>query len=71
MVQTIILSRISGRTEVPAREELASWQHQTSLCLYLSARHVKSAQSQLLEHTQLKHPWRFAFAWVGQTKKSG
>jgi len=40
LVQTIILSRISGRTEVPAREELASLAaHQASLCLYLSARH--------------------------------
>lgn len=51
LVQTIILSRISGRTEVPAREELASLAaHQASLCLYLSARHVEAAQSQLLEH---------------------
>lgn len=51
LVQTIILSRISGRTEVPAREELASLAaHQASLCLYLSARHVEVAQNQLLEH---------------------
>lgn len=50
-VQTIILSRISGRTQVPATEELSSLAaHQTSLCLYLSARHVENAQSQLLEH---------------------
>jgi precorrin-4/cobalt-precorrin-4 C11-methyltransferase len=51
LVQTIILSRISGRTEVPTREELAGLAaHQASLCLYLSARHVDQAQAKLLEH---------------------
>jgi precorrin-4/cobalt-precorrin-4 C11-methyltransferase len=51
MVQTIILTRISGRTQVPAKEDLASLAaHQASLCLYLSARHVENAQAQLLEH---------------------
>lgn len=51
LVQSIILTRISGRTEVPAREELASLAaHQASLCLYLSARHVANAQAQVLEH---------------------
>lgn len=51
LVQTIILSRISGRTQVPEKEELASLAaHQASLCLYLSARHIEDAQSQLLEH---------------------
>jgi precorrin-4/cobalt-precorrin-4 C11-methyltransferase len=51
LVQTIILTRISGRTQVPATEELASLAaHQSSLCLYLSARHVEDAQAKLLEH---------------------
>jgi precorrin-4/cobalt-precorrin-4 C11-methyltransferase len=51
VVQTIILTRISGRTEVPKREELASLAaHQASLCLYLSARHVEQAQAKLMEH---------------------
>jgi precorrin-4/cobalt-precorrin-4 C11-methyltransferase len=51
LVQSIILTRISGRTEVPAKEELAMLAaHQASLCLYLSARHVEKAQTQLLEH---------------------
>ena len=51
LVQTIILTRISGRTQVPATEELSSLAaHQASLCLYLSARHVENAQAQLLEH---------------------
>jgi len=50
-VQTIILTRMSGRTQVPAAEELATLAaHQASLCLYLSARHVVEAQTQLLRH---------------------
>ncbi len=51
LVQTIILTRVSGRTQVPPPEELASLAaHQASLCLYLSARHVAKAQEQLLVH---------------------
>jgi precorrin-4/cobalt-precorrin-4 C11-methyltransferase len=51
LVQTIILTRISGRTSMPATEDLASLAaHQASLCLYLSARHVEAAQAQLLAH---------------------
>jgi precorrin-4/cobalt-precorrin-4 C11-methyltransferase len=51
LVQTIILTRISGRTEVPAKEELASLAaHQASLCLYLGARHIEAAQAKLQEH---------------------
>jgi precorrin-4/cobalt-precorrin-4 C11-methyltransferase len=51
LVQTIILTRISGRTKVPPQEELATLAaHQASLCLYLSARHVEQAQTKLLEH---------------------
>jgi precorrin-4/cobalt-precorrin-4 C11-methyltransferase len=51
LVQTIILTRISGRTQVPEAEELASLAaHKASLCLYLSARHVEHAQAKLLEH---------------------
>lgn len=51
LVQSIILTRISGRTQVPASEELASLAvHRASLCLYLSARHVEEAQAKLLEH---------------------
>jgi precorrin-4/cobalt-precorrin-4 C11-methyltransferase len=52
LVQTIILTRISGRASaVPESEELASLAaHQASLCLYLSARHVEDAQGKLQEH---------------------
>lgn len=50
-VQTIILTRISGRTHVPEAEELSSLAaHQASLCLYLSARHIEAAQAKLLAH---------------------
>lgn len=51
LVQTIILTRISGRTHVPATEDLAALAaHQASLCLYLSARHVRTAQAKLMQH---------------------
>jgi precorrin-4/cobalt-precorrin-4 C11-methyltransferase len=52
IVQTIILTRPTGRASaVPAAEDLASLAaHQSSLCLYLAARHVELAQAKLLEH---------------------
>ena len=51
LVQTIILTRISGRTQVPEREELSKLAaHQASLCLYLSAHHVENVQAKLIEH---------------------
>ena len=62
LVQTIILSRISGRTLVPATEELATLAaHQASLCLYLSARHIENAQNQLLEHYPAETPVAICF----------
>ena len=62
LVQTIILTRISGRTGVPDREELSSLAaHQASLCLYLSARHVENAQAQLLEHYPVQTPVAICF----------
>ena len=62
LVQTIILSRISGRTQVPVSEELASLAaHQASLCLYLSARHIEVAQNQLLEHYPSDTPVAICF----------
>ena len=52
LVQTIILTRISGdASKMPEAEELASLAaHRASLCLYLAARHVETAQAQLLQH---------------------
>lgn len=62
LVQTIILSRTSGRTEVPEAEELASLAaHQASLCLYLSARHVEVAQNKLLQHYPRETPVAVCF----------
>ena len=62
LVQTIILIRISGRTEVPASEELATLAaHQASLCLYLSARHIENAQAKLLEHYPADTPIAICF----------
>ncbi|MBH8551213.1 precorrin-4 C(11)-methyltransferase [Nostocaceae cyanobacterium CENA357] len=62
LVQTIILTRISGRTEVPANEELATLAaHKASLCLYLSARHVENAQAKLLEHYSAETPIAICF----------
>jgi len=57
LVQSIILTRISGRTQVPESEELASLAaHKASLCLYLAARHVERAQAALLEHYDRETP---------------
>ena len=52
LVQTIILTRISGQaSNVPEAEDLASLAaHQSSLCLYLAARHVEKSQEKLLQH---------------------
>lgn len=63
LVQTIILTRISGRaSSVPESEELASLAaHQASLCLYLSARHVDDAQAKLLQHYPADTPVAVCF----------
>ena len=50
ITQTVILTRAGGRTGMPAKESLKDLaRHKSSLCLYLSARHVKSSQKTLLE----------------------
>ncbi|MGB3311303.1 MAG: precorrin-4 C(11)-methyltransferase [Nodosilinea sp.] len=62
LVQSIILTRISGRTQVPALEDLASLAaHKTSLCLYLSARHVEASQAQLMQHYEPDTPVAICF----------
>ncbi|MFN9925201.1 MAG: precorrin-4 C(11)-methyltransferase [Cyanobacteriota bacterium] len=51
LVQTIVLSRAGGRTGVPEKESLERLAALgASLCLYLSARHVREVQEQLLLH---------------------
>ncbi|MEB3338363.1 MAG: precorrin-4 C(11)-methyltransferase [Leptolyngbyaceae bacterium] len=70
LVQTIILTRISGRTQVPEREELTSLAaHQASLCLYLSARHIEAAQAQLMEHYPSDTPVAVCFRIGGPDEK--
>ncbi|MBK16871.1 MAG: precorrin-4 C(11)-methyltransferase [Prochlorococcus sp. SP3034] len=50
VTQTIILSRAGGRTGMPEKESLKHLaKHKSSLCLYLSARHIKRVQNELLE----------------------
>ena len=63
LVQTIILTRISGRASaVPESEELASLAaHQASLCLYLAARHIQEAQEKLLQHYPADTPVAVCF----------
>ena len=62
LVQSIILTRISGRTHVPDAEELASLAaHRASLCLYLSARHVEAAQAKLMAHYDADMPIAVCF----------
>jgi precorrin-4/cobalt-precorrin-4 C11-methyltransferase len=74
LVQTIILTRVSGRTQVPEAEALASLAaHRASLCLYLSARHVEQAQAELLTHYPADTPvaichrlgWPEEQIWLG------
>ncbi len=62
VVQSIILTRMSGRTEVPETEELEKLAaHQASLCLYLSARHVEEARNKLLKHYPTNTPVAICF----------
>jgi precorrin-4/cobalt-precorrin-4 C11-methyltransferase len=62
LVQSIILTRISGRTQVPEAENLASLAaHKASLCLYLSARHVEASQEQLMLHYEPDTPVAICF----------
>jgi precorrin-4/cobalt-precorrin-4 C11-methyltransferase len=62
VVQSIILTRISGRTPVPEAEELSTLAaHQASLCLYLSARHVEDAQQRLMQHYSASTPVAICF----------
>ncbi len=51
LVQTLILTRQGQRTQVPAAEELSLLAtHRARLCLYLSAKQIRSAQASLLQH---------------------
>ncbi len=68
-VQTIILSRLTGRTVVPESEELASLAaHRSSLCLYLSAKHIVQVQVRLLLHYPPETPVAICYrlGWVDE-----
>ncbi len=70
VVQSIILTRISGRTDVPIAEELSTLAaHRASLCLYLSARHVETAQAKLMQHYPAETPVAICFrlGWADET----
>ena len=61
-LQTIILTRISGRTEVPESQDLATLAAtRSSLCLYLSAKHLGRAQAKLLQHYPPETPVAICF----------
>lgn len=50
-VQTVVLSRASGRAEVPDSESLDKLaKTRSTLCIFLSAKHARKVQEQLLEH---------------------
>ncbi|PVX52158.1 precorrin-4 C11-methyltransferase [Balneicella halophila] len=50
-VQTIILTRGSGRTPMPEKEQLAKLaKSQSTMCIYLSAGIAEKVQQELLEH---------------------
>lgn len=70
LVQTIILTRTSGRAEVPSTEELTTLAaHQASLCLYLSAKHVETAQAKLMQHYPAETPVAICFRLSWQDEK--
>lgn len=55
--QTVILSRISGRTEVPAGEDLALLaSHKCMLCLFLSIHKINEVVKKLLVHYKPETP---------------
>ena len=63
LVQTIILTRVSGSaSQVPDAEKLESLAaHQSSLCLYLAARHVRKSQEKLLQYYPANTPVAICF----------
>ena len=62
LTQTIILSRADGRTGKPEKESLQNLASiQSSLCLYLSARHVEEVQSTLIKYYPANTPVSIAY----------
>lgn len=71
LVQTIILTRISGdASPMPEKEDLASLaSHQASLCLYLSARHIHKSQQELLAYYPADTPVAICYRVGWQDEK--
>ena len=71
LVQTIILTRISGEaSSVPEEEDLASLaSHKASLCLYLAARHIAKAEEKLLKHYPADTPVAICYRVGWQDEK--
>ncbi len=74
-IQTIILTRMSGRIQLPQPQELASLAaHQASLALYLSVKNIATAETELLQHYPPTTPvaichrlgWRDEQIWLTQ-----
>tara|TARA_B100000965_G_scaffold210993_1_gene176329 strand:+ start:63 stop:815 length:753 start_codon:yes stop_codon:yes gene_type:complete len=62
LTQTIILSRSDGRTGKPKKESLQKLASiQSSLCLYLSARHIEEVQSILINYYPADTPVAIAY----------
>ena len=62
LTQTIILSRADGRTGKPEKESLQKLASiQSSLCLYLSARHIEEVQSILVKYYPADTPVAIAY----------
>lgn len=56
-VQTVILTRAAGRAGAPERESLERLaRSHSTLCVFLSAKHARSVQNQLLEHYDPETP---------------
>ncbi len=71
-IQTIILSRAGGRTGMPEPERLKNLASiKASLCLYLSARHIKKVEKTLLEYYPADTPVAIGYrvSWDDQWLK--
>ncbi len=72
VVQTIVLSRTSGRTNTPESEKIENLAKiGASLCLYLSARHIEDVQQKLLLYYPKETPVAIAhrITWKDQWLK--
>ena len=62
VTQTLILTRISGRTPVPETESLETLAaHKASMAIYLSIGHIKKVQKILAEHYGPESPCAIAY----------